>query len=105
MAYGKSRDLVKRAQPEKVLKDKAFKIASNPKYRGYQRGLSSMVYKYFDKKPKGSGIVASLANKSANKPNYQLADELHKPIIRKFKKGEVYSSFRHIWGVDLADMQ
>ena len=64
-----------------------------------------MVYKYFDKKPKGSGIVASLANKSANKPNYQLADELHKPIIRKFKKREVYSSFRHIWGVDLADMQ
>ena len=58
-----------------------------------------MFYKYFDKKSKGSGI-------SANEPNYQLANELHKPIIRKFKKRKVYSSFRdNIWGVDLADMQ
>ena len=43
-----------------------------------------MVYRFFDKKSKGSGISASLANKSANEPNYQLANELHKPIIRKF---------------------
>ena len=43
-----------------------------------------MIYKFFDKKSKGSGISASLANKSANEPNYQLANELHKPIIRKF---------------------
>ena len=43
-----------------------------------------MVYKFFDKESKGSGIVASLVNKSANEPNYQLANELHKPIIRKF---------------------
>ena len=64
MAYGKSKDLVKRAQPEKVLKDKAFKIASNPKHGGYQKRLSSMVYKYFDKNSKGSGIVALLTNKS-----------------------------------------
>ena len=57
-----------------------------------------MVYKFFDKKSKGSGII--------NEPNYQLANELHKPIIRKFKKRKVYSSFRdNIWGVDLADMQ
>ena len=98
MAYGKSEDLVKRTQSDKVLKDKAFKIASNPKYDGYQRGLTSMVYKFFDKKSSGSVI--------ANEPNYQLANELHKPIIRKFKKRKVYSSFRdNIWGVDLADMQ
>ena len=98
MAYGKSKDLVKRVQPDKVLKDKAFKIASNPKYDGYQRGLASMVYKFFDKKSSGSGI--------ANEPSYQLANELHKPIIRKFKKGKVYSSFRdNIWAVDLADLQ
>ena len=65
---------------------------------GYQRGLALMVYKFFDKKFSGSGIV--------NEPNYQLANELHKPIIRKFKKRKVYSSFRdNIWGVDLADMQ
>ena len=95
MAYGKSKDLVKRTQSDKVLKDKAFKIASDPKYDGYQRGLASMVYKFFDKKSKGSGI-------SANEPNYQLTNnELHKSIIRKFKKRKVYSSFRdNIWGGD-----
>ena len=98
MVYGKSKDLAKRSQSDKVLRNKAFKIASDPKYDGYQRGLASMVYKFFDKKSKGSGII--------NEPNYQLANELHKPIIRKFKKRKVYSSFRdNIWGVDLADMQ
>ena len=65
-----------------------------------------MVYKFFDKKSKGSGILGSLANKSANELNYQFANELHKPVIRKFKKRKVYSSFRdNIWGADLADMQ
>ena len=104
MAYGKSKNLIKRTESEKVLKDEAFKIANNPNYDGYQRGLASMVYKFFDKKSasldksNGSGII--------NKPNYQLANELHKPIIRKFKKRIVYSSFRdNIWGVDLVDMQ
>ena len=98
MAYGKTKDLVKRTQSDKVLKDKAFKIASDPKYDGCQRGLAWMVQKFFDKRSSGSGI--------ANKPNYQLASELHKPIIRKLKKRKVYSSFRdNIWGVDLADMQ
>ena len=80
MAYGKTKNLVKRKQSDKVLKDKAFKIASNPKYDGYQRGLASMVYKFFDKKSKGSGVV--------NETNYQLANELHKPIIRKFQKNK-----------------
>ena len=57
-----------------------------------------MVYKFFDKKSSGSGIV--------NKENTQLADELPKPIIRKFNKRKVHSSFKdNIWGVDLADMQ
>ena len=98
MAYGKSKDLTKRTQSDKVLRDKAFKIVSDPKYDGYQRGLASMAYKFFDKKSSGSGIT--------NEPNYQLANELHKPIIKKFKKRKVYSSFRdNIWGVDLADMQ
>ena len=53
IAYGKSKDLIKITQSDKVLKDKAFKIANNPKYDGYQRGLASMVYKFFDKKFKG----------------------------------------------------
>ena len=86
MAYGKSKDLVKRTQSDKVLRDKAFKIASDPKYDGYKRGLASMVYKFFDKKSCGSGVAASLANQSATEPNYQLANELHKQILRKFKK-------------------
>ena len=98
MAYGKSKDLEKRTQSDKILRDKALKISSDPKYDGYQGGLAYMVYKFFDKKSSGSGI--------ANEPNYQLANELHKPIIRKFKKRKVYSSFRdNIWEVDLADMQ
>ena len=66
MAYGKSKDLVKRTQSHKVSKDKD----------GYQRGLVSMVYRFFHKKCKESVIFA-------NKPNYQLAKELHKPIVRK----------------------
>ena len=98
MAYGKTKDLEKRTQSDNILRDKAFKIASKPKYDGYQRGLASMVYKFSDKKSSGSGIT--------NEPNYQLVDEIHKPAIRKFKKRKFYSSFRdNIWGVNLADMQ
>ena len=97
MAYGDFKYLTKRA--DKVLRDKEFKIACDQKYDGYQRGLASMVYKFFDKKSKGSGLAT-------NKENIQLSDELHKPIIRKFNKRKVYSSFRdNIWGLDLADMQ
>ena len=59
-----------------------------------------MVYKFFDKKSKGSGVNIPLEF------NEQLAKELHKPIIRKFKKRKVYSGFKdNIWGADLADMQ
>ena len=64
-AYSDSKDLTKRTAVEKILRDKAFNIAKDPKYDGYQRGLASMVYKFFDKKSKGSG-VATLANKSAS---------------------------------------
>ena len=59
IAYGKSKDLIKRTQSDKFLRGKAFEIASNPKYDGYQKGLASMVYKFFDKKFKGSGIVTN----------------------------------------------
>ena len=91
-AYNKFKELEKRAQSDIVLKNKALKIASNPKYNGYERGLTSMVYKFFDKKSKGSGL----------KENRQLANELHKPIIRNFERRKVYSSFKYnIWGVDL----
>ena len=77
------KDLINRTEADKVLRDKAYDIASIPKYDGYQRGLASMVYLWFI-----------------------LADELHIPIIRKFNKRKVYSQFKdNIWGVDLADMQ
>ena len=90
MAYGKYKDLTKRTESETVLKEEAFKIASKPKYDGYYRGLASMVYKFFDKKS------ASLANKSAKcsgikfMPYQLLANELHKPIIRKLIKRKLY---------------
>ena len=69
MAYGKSKDLAKRNQSDKVLRDKAFKIASDPEYDGYQRGLASMVYKFFDKKSSGSEVTTTFANKCTTKPN------------------------------------
>ena len=57
MTYGDFKDLTKRTAADKVLRDKVFKIASDQKYDGYQRGLTSMVYKFFDKKSSGNGIV------------------------------------------------
>ena len=87
MAYGKSKAIARRTQSEKNLRDKAFKIASDPKWDGYQRGLASMVYKFFDKTSSRSGVAAT-------EPNYQLVNELYKQIIRKFKKRKIYSSFR-----------
>ena len=57
MAYGDFKDLKRRTFSDKVLRDKAFNIAKNPKYDGYQRGLASIIYKFFDKKSKGSGIA------------------------------------------------
>ena len=86
MVYVKSKDLMKRTESDKVLRDKAFKMASDPKYDGHQRVLASVVYKCFDKKSSGNGVDTSLANKCATESNYQLANELHREIIRKFKK-------------------
>ena len=98
-AYSDSKGLTKRTVADKILKNKAFDIAKDPKYDGYQRGLASMVYKFFDSKVSGSGAKLTLQNE-------QLANELHKPIIRKFEKRRVYSTFKdNIWAVDLADMQ
>ena len=91
MAYGDFKDLAKRTAADKVLRNKAFKIASDQKYDGYQRGLASMVYKFFDKKSSGSGIV--------NKENIQVANKLHKPIIRKFNKKRCILHLKTIFGV------
>ena len=60
MSYGYFKDLTRRIASDKILPDKAFDIAKNPKYYGYRRGLwiskASMVYKFFDKKTSGNGI-------------------------------------------------
>ena len=83
VAYSDSKDLTKTTVADKILKNKGFDIAKDPKYDGYQRGLASMVYTFFDKKSKGSGAKLIPENE-------QVANELHKPIIRKFEKRKVY---------------
>ena len=113
-------DLINRTEADKVLRDKAYDIASNPEHDGYQRGLASMVYKFFDKKATaelsakhvmGSGIKKDTTKSTAEpsalaRSSLILADELHKPVIKKLNKRKVYSQFKdNIWGVDLADMQ
>ena len=92
-AYSDSKHLVKRTVADKILKNKVFDIAKDPKYDGYQRGLASMV-------------CAKHVNTKITLQNQQLAEELHKLIIRKFEKRKVYSTLKdNIWGADLADMQ
>ena len=93
MAYGDFKDLKRRTASDKILRDKAFNIAKNPKYYGYQRGLTSMVYKFFDKKSKGSSVNIPLEF------NKQLVKELHKPIIRKFKKEKFILDLKIIFGL------
>ena len=101
-AYAKYKDRLNRKQSDIVLKNKALKIATDPRVNGYQRGLASMVYKFFNERTKGLGID----NKGNLLVNSQLGEELHKSIIKNFKRRRVYSSFKdNIWGVDLADMQ
>ena len=79
MAYGDFKDLKRRTASDKVLRDKAFNIAKNPKYDGYQRGLASMVYKFFDKNSAGGGVNIPLEFTE------QLAKELYKPILENLK--------------------
>ena len=119
MAYGDFKDLKRRTASHKILRDNGFNIAKNPKYDGYQKRLASMVHKFFDKKSasltdksvSGSDIVNNGNDNDDDdnddiKQNLQLAKELHKLIIRIFKKRKVYSGYRdNIWGADLADMQ
>ena len=102
MAYGDFKDLKRRTASDKTLRDKAFIIAKNPKYDGYQRGLASMVYTFFEKKSallldksvSGSGVA-----NNGIKQNLQLAEELHKPIIRKFKKKKFILDLKTIFVV------
>ena len=72
MTYGDFKDLAQRTASDKVLRDKAFNITKNAKYDKYQRGLAFMVFNFFNKKSKGSGVNIPLEF------NEQLAKELHK---------------------------
>ena len=92
MTYGDFKDLARRTASDNVLRDKAFDIAKNPKYDGYQRRLASMVYKLFDKKSKGSGVNIEVMH------NEQLAKELQKPIIRNFRKEQFILDLKTIFG-------
>ena len=83
IAYGDFKELARRTASDKLLRNKAFNIAKNPKYGAYKRGLSSMVYRFFHKKSEGSDVT-TLAKKSAK--SKQLAGELHQPVIRSLKK-------------------
>ena len=65
-AYSDSKDLTKRTAADKILRNKAFNIAKNPKYDGYQKGLASMAYKFFDKTSERSGTKLNLQLKISN---------------------------------------
>ena len=97
---GNFKGLNRRAAADKVLRNKAFSMAKSPKYDAYQRGLVSMVYKFFDKKY-SRGTV-----KNENVFNKGLAAELHKPVTKKIKKIKTQPPFLdNIWDADLADIQ
>ena len=70
MAYGDFKDLARRNAADKVLRDKAFNIVQDPRYDGYQRRLASMVYKFFNKKTKGSGLSHTIKSMSPNEKNF-----------------------------------
>ena len=88
------KDLNRKTAADKVLRDKAFNIAKDRKYDGYRRRLASMVYKFFDKKFSGSGIK----NENIYK---ELAEELHKPILRKFNKKKYIHLLLTIFGAQI----
>ena len=100
MAYCESKDLAGRTQSDKVFRDKAFEIASDPKYHEYQRGLASMVYKFYDKTSSGSG-VAALASKSAvySVPNYNLQMNFISRSLENSREEKVILNLKTIFGM------
>ena len=119
MTYADFKDLTRETASDKILLDKAFDIAKNQKYDGYQKGVASFVCRFIDKKTSASRARSETLSKQAtrnkfagsgvqnkNISNKELAEELHKPNIRKCQKQEVHLYFiDNIWGADLADMQ
>ena len=95
-AYINSKDLANRTVSDKVLEDRAYEISINTNYDGYQKGLVNMLYKFFDKK---AGLRTKANVKSV------LAQEIHKPVLKKFKRRKVYARFKdNVWAADLDEM-
>ena len=114
MSYGYFKDVIRQTDSDKILHNKAFNITKNAKQEGYQRGLASMAYTFFDKKTSSEAVMLArsetlaMRNKSAikngNMSSKELAEELHKLINGKFEK-KVNSLFMdNIQGADLADI-
>ena len=100
-AYSDSKDLAKTSILDKIWEDRAEEIARNRWYDGYQRALTSIVYRFFDKKTESGAIATS---KSGINVNEQLAEELHKPATKIFKRKKVYARFKDkVWAADLAE--
>ena len=96
MAYGNCKDLPRKVVSNKLLHDKAFRIAINLHYDGYQYGLALVVYKFFDKKSRWTATQAAVRITSEDQ---KLANELHKSITRNLKRHKIYSSYLDsIWG-------
>ena len=88
---------------DNILNNRASEVTINRKYNGYQRALATTVYNFFRKK---TGSRAIVTNKSGVSLNEQQAEELHKPIIKKFKRKKVYPRFQeNIWAADLTEME
>ena len=97
MAQGDFKDLKRRTDSDKILRNKAFNVAKNPKYGGYQRGLASMVYKLFDKKSKGSDVVNLLIMRF-NKIYNQLGNYTNQ-LLENLKKEKLILDLKIIFQV------
>ena len=94
-AYSDGNHLAKRTISDKISKDRAYEINRNQKYDGHQWALASKIYKFFDKKA-GPGVCE----------NEELAEELHKPVSKKFKRRKVFARFKdNIWAADAIEME
>ena len=92
--YSDFKDIKNRTAADKILRDKAYEIAKDPKYYGSLRGLAYLVYQFFDKKTVGSGVKSIPQNE-------QLADELHKTIMKNFKKEKNIQHSKAISGLQI----
>ena len=102
MAYGDFKNIKRRTASDTILRDKAFNFAKNPKYDGYQRGLASMLYKFFDNKSLGSGRPSSFVSlifNNVTKQNLQLAENCTNQLLKNLEKEKFILDLKIIFGV------